>query len=188
VLTAAKLRGQASRTNGRLSSIGQAAWLLSLSPDTMRLWADAGRVPPIGTRAEQRLIDDKDLATFSVDPPMKRWRLGGHLVHVGPQAVNLGDVAAPVGFQAGRTGWCSASKWGGHVSGACCNPRRRSPTSTASRSAIRRAITEGECGLGDRLPLYAWARAHAAGPVVRGAKRRPVHPGQPLRRLTRSRG
>jgi molybdopterin-binding protein len=51
----------------RSYSIGRAARLLGVSPDTVRRWADAGR---LGTRRDasgRRLIDGRDLAAFAVE-------------------------------------------------------------------------------------------------------------------------
>jgi molybdopterin-binding protein len=47
--------------------IGQAAELLGVSPDTMRRWADAGRVKVRRTEGGRRLIDGVDLARFAVE-------------------------------------------------------------------------------------------------------------------------
>ncbi|MEU8566847.1 helix-turn-helix transcriptional regulator [Streptomyces pathocidini] len=89
-------------------TIGQAARLLGVSPDTARRWADAGRVATHRDESGRRLVDGKDLAAFSVE-----------LAHSGGgeedvsytsvrnafpgivTAVKLGDVAAQVEIQAG---------------------------------------------------------------------------------------
>ncbi|MBJ3810917.1 TOBE domain-containing protein [Streptomyces flavofungini] len=91
-------------------TIGQAARLLGVSPDTARRWADAGRVVTRRDDAGRRVIDGRDLAAFSVE-----------LAQNGPgttededtytsarnafpgivTAVKLGDVAAQVEIQAG---------------------------------------------------------------------------------------
>ncbi|WP_309031099.1 MerR family transcriptional regulator, partial [Streptomyces alfalfae] len=42
-------------------TIGQAARLLGVSPDTARRWADAGRVATHRDEAGRRLIDGRDL-------------------------------------------------------------------------------------------------------------------------------
>jgi excisionase family DNA binding protein len=47
-------------------TIGQAARLLGVSPDTARRWADAGRVATRRDETGRRL--GKDLAAFSVEP------------------------------------------------------------------------------------------------------------------------
>ncbi|MFF5486739.1 molybdopterin-binding protein [Streptomyces virginiae] len=87
-------------------TIGQAARLLGVSPDTARRWADAGRV--VTHRDGRRLIDGRDLAAFSVEVGQ-----GAHLDDGEPYtsarnafpgivtAVKLGDVAAQVEIQAG---------------------------------------------------------------------------------------
>ena len=48
-------------------TIGQAARLLGVSPDTARRWADAGRVTTHRDESGRRLIDGRDLAAFSVE-------------------------------------------------------------------------------------------------------------------------
>ena len=48
-------------------TIGQAARLLGVSPDTARRWADAGRVATRRDENGRRLIDGTDLAAFSVE-------------------------------------------------------------------------------------------------------------------------
>lgn len=89
-------------------TIGQAARLLGVSPDTARRWADAGRVRTHRDESGRRLIDGGDLAAFSTE-----------VAQTGPgeepapytsarnafpgivTAVKLGDVAAQVEIQAG---------------------------------------------------------------------------------------
>ncbi|MDX6764696.1 helix-turn-helix transcriptional regulator [Streptomyces sp. F8] len=48
-------------------TIGQAARLLGVSPDTARRWADAGRVVTHRDEVGRRLINGRDLAAFSVE-------------------------------------------------------------------------------------------------------------------------
>ena len=43
---------------------GQVAELLGVSPDTVRRWADSGRLPTRRSEGNQRLIDGADLAHF----------------------------------------------------------------------------------------------------------------------------
>ncbi|MGW7410902.1 TOBE domain-containing protein [Streptomyces sp. NPDC054863] len=92
-------------------TIGQAARLLGVSPDTARRWADAGRVATHRDEGGRRLIDGRDLAAFSVE--VAQSAQGG----IGEEeasytsarnafpgivtAVKLGDVAAQVEIQAG---------------------------------------------------------------------------------------
>ncbi|MDQ0764541.1 TOBE domain-containing protein [Streptomyces canus] len=87
-------------------TIGQAARLLGVSPDTARRWADAGRVATHRDETGRRLIDGKDLAAFSVELA----KSGGEetsytsVRNAFPgivTAVKLGDVAAQVEIQAG---------------------------------------------------------------------------------------
>ncbi|MEU5161391.1 helix-turn-helix transcriptional regulator [Streptomyces sp. NPDC020875] len=90
-------------------TIGRAARLLGVSPDTVRRWADAGRVATHRDDAGRRLIDGRDLAAFSVELAQ-----GGDGGDEEPSytsarnafpgivtAVKLGDVAAQVEIQAG---------------------------------------------------------------------------------------
>lgn len=89
-------------------TIGQAARLLGVSPDTARRWADAGRVP---TRRDgaRRVIDGKDLAAFSVELARSGNGEDEASSHTSVRnafpgivtAVKLGDVAAQVEIQAG---------------------------------------------------------------------------------------
>ncbi|APU38986.1 TOBE domain-containing protein [Streptomyces sp. TN58] len=89
-------------------TIGQAARLLAVSPDTVRRWADAGRVVTRRDEAGRRMIDGRDLAAFSVEVGQ-----GGHAEDREPYtsarnafpgivtAVRLGEVSAQVDIQAG---------------------------------------------------------------------------------------
>jgi molybdopterin-binding protein len=45
--------------------IGEAAEVLGVSPDTVRRWADAGRMTAIRDEQGHRLIDGEDLAAFA---------------------------------------------------------------------------------------------------------------------------
>jgi molybdopterin-binding protein len=53
--------------------LGQAAHLLGVSPDTVRRWADQGRLATVRTRGGQREIEGPELARLAVelgeDPP-----------------------------------------------------------------------------------------------------------------------
>ncbi|MFI8360639.1 molybdopterin-binding protein [Streptomyces sp. NPDC085612] len=89
-------------------TIGQAARLLGVSPDTARRWADAGRVVTHRDEVGRRLIHGRALAAFSVEVAQ-----GAHTEEGDPYtsvrnafpgivtAVTLGDVAAQVEIQAG---------------------------------------------------------------------------------------
>ncbi|MEU5956260.1 helix-turn-helix transcriptional regulator [Streptomyces sp. NPDC048441] len=93
-------------------TIGQAARLLGVSPDTARRWADAGRVTTHRDEGGRRLIDGRDLAAFSVEVAQGQAQ-GGNGEDDVPYtsarnafpgivtAVKLGDVAAQVEIQAG---------------------------------------------------------------------------------------
>ncbi|MEU5024126.1 TOBE domain-containing protein [Streptomyces milbemycinicus] len=92
-------------------TIGQAARLLGVSPDTARRWADAGRVATHRDESGKRLIDGKDLAAFSVE--LAKGGSGGSTEEEASYtsvrnafpgivtAIKLGDVAAQVEIQAG---------------------------------------------------------------------------------------
>ena len=88
-------------------TIGQAARLLGVSPDTARRWADAGRMATHRDDSGRRLIDGRDLAAFSVelakagteeDTPYTSVRNAFPGIVT---AIKLGDVAAQVEVQAG---------------------------------------------------------------------------------------
>ncbi|MFJ6000383.1 molybdopterin-binding protein [Streptomyces sp. NPDC092370] len=89
-------------------TIGQAARLLGVSPDTARRWADAGRITTHRDEAGRRVIDGRDLAAFSAglarsgaaeeDTPYTSARNAFPGIVT---AIKLGDVAAQVEIQAG---------------------------------------------------------------------------------------
>ncbi|GAA3049002.1 helix-turn-helix transcriptional regulator [Streptomyces roseofulvus] len=89
-------------------TIGQAARLLGVSPDTARRWADAGRVATHRDESGRRVIDGRSLAAFAVeiaqgegeddDPSYTSARNAFPGIVT---AVKLGDVAAQVTIQAG---------------------------------------------------------------------------------------
>ncbi|WP_173261535.1 TOBE domain-containing protein [Streptomyces pacificus] len=89
-------------------SIGQAARLLGVSPDTARRWADAGRIATHRDESGRRLVDGRDLAAFSVgfaqsgggDDETPRTSVRNAFPGI-VTAVKLGDVAAQVEVQAG---------------------------------------------------------------------------------------
>jgi len=87
----------------------EAAALLGVSDDTVRRWADAGRLPTGADEAGRRVVDGADLAAFAVS-------LAADVPQHGPQPsgssmrnrfpgivtrVVRGDVAAQVEVQAG---------------------------------------------------------------------------------------
>ncbi|MEU9284505.1 helix-turn-helix transcriptional regulator [Streptomyces sp. NPDC048275] len=88
-------------------TIGQAARLLGVSPDTARRWADAGRVATHRDESGRRLIDGRDLAAFSVELAKTSGEEDTSYTSVRNAfpgivtAVKLGDVAAQVEIQAG---------------------------------------------------------------------------------------
>ncbi|GHB26566.1 MerR family transcriptional regulator [Streptomyces viridiviolaceus] len=115
-MPSARPRGPASATprpppivTGMQSyTIGQAARLLGVSPDTARRWADAGRITTHRDEGGRRLIHGRDLAAFSVelarsgagdeDAPYTSVRNAFPGIVT---AIKLGDVAAQVEIQAG---------------------------------------------------------------------------------------
>ncbi|MEO3973296.1 helix-turn-helix transcriptional regulator [Streptomyces sp. CAU 1734] len=93
-------------------TIGQAARLLGVSPDTARRWADAGRVATHRDESGRRLVDGRDLAAFSIELAQGQGQGQGgdeepsytSARNAFPgivTAVKLGDVAAQVEIQAG---------------------------------------------------------------------------------------
>ncbi|MFJ6015442.1 molybdopterin-binding protein [Streptomyces sp. NPDC092952] len=88
-------------------TIGQAARLLGVSPDTARRWADAGRVATHRDESGRRLVEGKDLAAFSVELAKDGSEEDASYTSVRNAfpgivtAVKLGDVAAQVEIQAG---------------------------------------------------------------------------------------
>lgn len=89
-------------------TIGQAARLLGVSPDTARRWADAGRVATHREEGGRRLIDGRDLAAFSVEVAQNgtgeeeiSYTSARNAFPGIVTAVKLGDVAAQVEIQAG---------------------------------------------------------------------------------------
>ncbi|GCD41315.1 TOBE domain-containing protein [Streptomyces paromomycinus] len=89
-------------------TIGQAARLLGVSPDTARRWADAGKVPTHRDESGRRLIDGRDLAAFSTElakngsteDDTSRTSVRNAFPGI-VTAIKLGDVAAQVEIQAG---------------------------------------------------------------------------------------
>jgi molybdopterin-binding protein len=92
-------------------TIGQAARLLGVSPDTVRRWADGGRVATHRDDNGRRLIEGGDLAAFSVEIAQAAQSDSGdeEIPYTSVRnafpgivtAVKLGDVAAQVEIQAG---------------------------------------------------------------------------------------
>ncbi|MGW2212661.1 TOBE domain-containing protein [Streptomyces sp. NPDC001781] len=90
-------------------TIGQAARLLGVSPDTARRWADAGRMATHRDEAGRRLIAGQDLAAFSVELAQAGGSAEEETSATSVRnafpgivtAIKLGDVAAQVEIQAG---------------------------------------------------------------------------------------
>ncbi|MFJ6410663.1 molybdopterin-binding protein [Streptomyces hydrogenans] len=87
-------------------TIGQAARLLGVSPDTARRWADAGRVATHRDESGRRVIDGKSLAAFSVeiaqgDDDDASYTSARNAFPGIVTAIKLGDIAAQVTIQAG---------------------------------------------------------------------------------------
>ncbi|MCW2901953.1 MAG: MerR family transcriptional regulator [Streptosporangiaceae bacterium] len=62
-------------------TVGRASQLLGVSPDTVRRWADAGRLPTRRDDQGHRVVDGHDLAAFAVEL--------GQEAPQGPQAPHL---------------------------------------------------------------------------------------------------
>ncbi|MEU9996621.1 helix-turn-helix transcriptional regulator [Streptomyces sp. NPDC048370] len=88
-------------------TIGQAARLLGVSPDTARRWADAGRVATHRDESGRRLIDGGDLAAFSVELAQSDGEDDASYTSARNAfpgivtGIKLGDIAAQVEIQAG---------------------------------------------------------------------------------------
>ncbi|WP_318206487.1 MULTISPECIES: helix-turn-helix transcriptional regulator [unclassified Streptomyces] len=89
-------------------TIGQAARLLGVSPDTARRWADSGRFVTHRDENGRRLIDGRDLAAFSVEVAQSdqgdddvAYTSARNAFPGIVTAVKLGDIAAQVEIQAG---------------------------------------------------------------------------------------
>ncbi|MFC9392574.1 molybdopterin-binding protein [Streptomyces sp. NPDC057027] len=87
-------------------TIGQAARLLGVSPDTARRWADAGRVATHRDESGRRVIDGKSLAAFSAeiaqgDDEDASYTSTRNAFPGIVTAIKLGDIAAQVTIQAG---------------------------------------------------------------------------------------
>jgi molybdopterin-binding protein len=87
--------------------IGQAAELLGVSTDTMRRWADAGRVKTVASEGNRRAVDGADLARLAVEVAGTReaTAIGGQSArnrfHGIITKVVADNVAAQVDIQAG---------------------------------------------------------------------------------------
>ncbi|MFJ3974387.1 molybdopterin-binding protein [Streptomyces sp. NPDC090021] len=89
-------------------TIGQAARLPGVSPDTARCWADAGRVVTHRDAVGRRLINGRDPAALSVEVGQDAHAEDGEPYTSARNAfpgivtaVRLGDVSARVDIQAG---------------------------------------------------------------------------------------
>ena len=82
----------------------EAAALLGVSDDTVRRWADAGRLPTNTDEAGRRAIDGVDLAAFAVsladEPQPSASSIRNRFPGIVTRVVR-GDVAAQVEVQAG---------------------------------------------------------------------------------------
>jgi len=87
-------------------TIGQAASLLGVSPDTARRWADAGRFPT-HRNGSRRIIDGPDLAAFCVEVAEEGEESAEQTTSARNAfpgivtAIKLGDVAAQVEVRSG---------------------------------------------------------------------------------------
>ena len=143
-------------------TIGQAARLLGVSPDTARRWADAGRVATHRDEGGRRLIDGKDLAAFSVELAK-----GGDseedvsytsVRNAFPgivTAVKLGDVAAQVEIQAGPHRLVSLLTREGESGGSSAVPR---PATASAASSPTRSGQMCRRRWRSRPDRFGWCR------------------------------
>ncbi|WP_062206865.1 molybdopterin-binding protein [Streptomyces sp. NBRC 109706] len=94
----------------RFYSMGRAARLLGVSADTVRRWADAGRLPTRRDEAGKRQVAGDDLAAFAVElaaespsggEPGDPYTSARNAFPGIITKVTVGDVAAQVEIQAG---------------------------------------------------------------------------------------
>lgn len=82
----------------------EAAALLGVSDDTVRRWADAGRLPTGADEAGRRVVDGADLAAFAVsladEPQPSASSMRNRFPGIVTRVVR-GDVAAQVEVQSG---------------------------------------------------------------------------------------
>ncbi|MFB7591021.1 molybdopterin-binding protein [Streptomyces sp. NPDC056169] len=88
------------------STIGRAARLLGVSPDTARRWADAGRVATHRDDSGRRVIDGTSLAAFSAELASQgdddvSYTSARNAFPGIVTAIRLGGIAAQVEIQAG---------------------------------------------------------------------------------------
>lgn len=86
-------------------TVGQAADLLGVSPDTVRRWIDDGQLPAARTEGGRRTVDGAALAQFSVDragvsPPSDTQSARNHFTGLVTKVVK-DTVMAQVEIQAG---------------------------------------------------------------------------------------
>ena len=89
--------------------MGRAAQLLGVSADTVRRWAEAGRLPTTRDAAGRRIVPGRALAEFAValaqrpesEPDVPRTSARNSFPGIVTRVVR-GDVAAQVEIQAGR--------------------------------------------------------------------------------------
>jgi molybdopterin-binding protein len=88
--------------------IGEAAEILGVSPDTVRRWADAGRVKTTLRAGGRRFVNGADLARFAVEmageptPPRPRTQSARNRFPGIVTRVTKDKVAAQVEVQAGQ--------------------------------------------------------------------------------------
>ncbi|MFB0632802.1 molybdopterin-binding protein [Streptomyces sp. AB3(2024)] len=90
-------------------SIGQAAGLLCVSPETVRRWADAGRLPALRNPDGTRVVDGAALAAFAKERATGLHRLPATAAATSVRnsfagivtAVRVDEVSAQVDIQSG---------------------------------------------------------------------------------------
>ncbi|MBK5227155.1 MAG: helix-turn-helix transcriptional regulator [Actinobacteria bacterium] len=88
--------------------IGPAAELLGVSPDTVRRWADAGKLATTRTASGQRMVDGADLArlateaTEALEPELTAAQSARNRISGIVTKVTRDTVMAQVEIQAGR--------------------------------------------------------------------------------------
>ncbi len=92
--------------------IGQAAELLGVSPDTVRRWADGGRVKATGKAGGRRYVDGADLARLATE-------LAGEQRQDQPRAQSARNRFLGIITWSPRTAWPPRSRSSRDLTGSC---------------------------------------------------------------------